>query len=104
MGREARRAQCEPRCLWECGVLPVPDDGDVPAQPPTGPTAAEPGGGYVERGRTIYTDASAIRPKDQPLRRAACAVWLGEDSEHNAAWPLLGPVQIVYRAELYMPW
>ena len=73
----------------------MPDGGDMPAQPPDGPSAAEPGGGPIERGRTIYTDASAIRPKDQPLRRAACAVRLGEDSVHNAAWPLPGPVQTV---------
>ena len=65
---EACRANFEPRCLWECGVLPAPEPGDVPvpAVPPAAPSEAEPGDGTIERGATIYTDASAIRPKDLP--------------------------------------
>ena len=49
----------------------------------------------------IYTDASAARPKDPCLRRAACAFWVGDGQGESAAWSLPGPVQTVYRAELF---
>ena len=90
-----------PRCLWECGVLPMPEPGDLPVAPPALPTGREPSRARLLPGVVVYTDASAIRPKDPCLRRAACAVWVGEGSVHNAAWPLPGPVQTVYPAELY---
>ena len=98
---EARRANFEPRCFWECGVSPAPEPGDVPAELPAAPADSEPGDGTIERGATVYTDASAMRPKDFPLRKAACVVWVGEGSKLNTAWPLPGLVQTAYRAELY---
>ena len=49
----------------------------------------------------IYTDASAMRPKDPYLRKAACAFWAGDHESDSAAWTLPGPVQTVYRAELF---
>ena len=49
----------------------------------------------------IYADASAMRPKDPYLRRAACAFWAGTFTSDSAAWSLPGPVQTVYRAELF---
>ena len=49
----------------------------------------------------VYTDASAMRPKDPYLRRAACAFWAGDSKSDAAAWSFPGPVQIVYRAELF---
>ena len=49
----------------------------------------------------MYTDASAMRPKDPYLRRAACAFWAGDSKSDSAAWSLPGPVQTVYRAELF---
>ena len=70
---------------WECGVLPAPEPGDVPEQPPAAPAESEPGDGTIEEGATVYTDASAMRPNDLPLRRAACTVWVGEGSRLNTA-------------------
>ena len=49
----------------------------------------------------VYTDASAMRPKDPYLRRAACAFWAGDSKSGSAAWSIPGPVQTVYRAELF---
>ena len=49
----------------------------------------------------VYTDASAMRPKDPYLRRAACALWAGDSKSDSAAWSLPRPVQTVYRAELF---
>ena len=42
-----------------------------------------------------------MRPKDPYLKRAACAFWAGEHKSDSAAWTLPGPVQTVYRAELF---
>ena len=42
-----------------------------------------------------------MRPRDPYLRRAACAFWAGNHEADSAAWALPGPVQTVYRAELY---
>ena len=42
-----------------------------------------------------------MRPKDPYLRTAACAFWAGDSKSDMAAWSLPGPVQTVYRAELF---
>jgi hypothetical protein len=95
-------ARGEPRCLWECGILPAGSAQEGPPPPPAGPTPQEPACDIrVAPGTCIYTDASAIRPKETFLRRAACSLWVGHASPLNAAWALPGPVQTVYRAELY---
>ena len=49
----------------------------------------------------VYTDASAMRPKDPDLRRAACDFWAGDSKSDSAAWSLPWPVQTVYRAGLF---
>ena len=49
----------------------------------------------------VYTDASAMRPKDPYLRRAACAFWARDSKSDSAAWSLTGPVQTAYHAELF---
>eukprot|EP00972_Heterocapsa_arctica_P056810 8386079-Heterocapsa_arctica.AAC.1 len=49
---------------------------------------------------TIYTDGSAVFPRDLPMRRAAYGIWVGKHNWHNVSLPLPGKVQTAYRAEL----
>ena len=99
---EFARARGEPRCLWECGVLPQPPAAHLPPPPPVGVAPGEPLAPCPHRpGAVVYTDASATRPKEPLLRRVACAVWVGPGHGEGWAWPLPGRVQTVYRGELY---
>ena len=83
-------------------MLPAPEPGDILDAPPAAPTGAEPGGGDVQDGATVCTDPSATRPKDSPLKRAACAIWVGGGrSNLIVAWPHRGVIQRDYKAELY---
>eukprot|EP00972_Heterocapsa_arctica_P047292 6977656-Heterocapsa_arctica.AAC.1 len=50
---------------------------------------------------SIYTDGSAVFPRDLPMRRAAFGIWFGKNSVHNHSQPLPGKVQTAYRAELH---
>eukprot|EP00972_Heterocapsa_arctica_P068124 10060061-Heterocapsa_arctica.AAC.1 len=60
-----------PRCLWECGLLPLPQIGDLP--PPTlAMDHAHTGDALaLPPGTTVFTDGSAVFPRDLPMRRAA---------------------------------
>ena len=91
----------QPRCLWECGLLPAPPPGDCPPKPPTENNCGKPSQRRLPGKYLIYTDVSAMRPKDPHLRRATCAFWAGDHESDSAAWTLPGPVQTVYRAELF---
>ena len=91
----------QPRCLWECGLLPTPAPGDCPPKPPTENECGKPKQRRLSGKYFVYTDASAMRPKDAYLRRAACAFWAGDRESDSAAWTLPGPVQTVSRAELF---
>ena len=91
----------QPRCLWECGLMPAPTPDDCPPQRPAEADCGKPRQCKLPGTYLIYTDASAMRPKDPYLRRAACAFWAGDHEAESAAWALPGPVQTVYRAELY---
>ena len=99
---DADAADWQPRCLWECGFFPAPNPEDCPLRPRTGRIAASPGrGGSPESISWMDADASATRPKDLYLRRAACAFWAGDSKSDSAAWSLPGPAQTVYRVELF---
>ena len=75
----------QPRCLWECGILPKPQAAALPSPPPEGLALGEPLGPMsLPPGATVYTDASAARPREPLLRRAACAIWVGPDHRGNA--------------------
>ena len=91
----------QPRCLWECGLMPAPSPDDCPPNPPAEADCGKPRQCKLPGTYLIYTDASAMRPKDPYLRRAACALWAGDHESESEAWALPGPVQTVYRAELY---
>ena len=93
------KAEWQPACLWHCGVLPALTAQHLPPQPPPCDTAWQ-GEKHDAQGVTIYTDGSAMCPKDKCMRRAAYAIWLGDDHPANAAAPLPGRVQTVFRAEL----
>eukprot|EP00972_Heterocapsa_arctica_P094381 13919065-Heterocapsa_arctica.AAC.1 len=49
----------------------------------------------------VYTDGSAVFPRDEPMRRAAYGIWMGKFNCHNFACALPGNVQTAYRAELH---
>eukprot|EP00972_Heterocapsa_arctica_P006112 899968-Heterocapsa_arctica.AAC.1 len=51
-------------------------------------------------GTNVYTDGSAVFPRDLPMRRAAYGIWLGRHDHANFAAALPGKVQTAYRAEL----
>jgi ribonuclease HI len=55
----------------------------------------------LEPGTLVYTDGSAVFPRDIPMRRAAYGVWLGNQHKDNFASALPGKVQTAYRAELH---
>ena len=86
--------------VWECGLLPAPSPEDCPPAPPLEASRGKPRQRRFPGKYLVYTDASAIRPKDPYLRRAACAFWVGDSKSDSAAWSLPGPVQTVYRAEV----
>ena len=93
----------QPKCLWECGLMPAPSPDDCPPAPPAEADCGKPKqrrlpGSYKY---LIYTDASAVHPSGPYLKRAACAFWAGDRESDSAAWTLPGPVQTVYQAELY---
>ena len=98
---EAEAADWQPRCLWECGLLPAPCPQDCPPVPPCGADCGKPKQRRFPGNYLVYTDASAMRPKDPYLRKAACSFWAGDSKSDAAAWSLPGPVQTVYRAELF---
>eukprot|EP00972_Heterocapsa_arctica_P110254 16233773-Heterocapsa_arctica.AAC.1 len=50
---------------------------------------------------TVYTDGSAVFPRDLPMRRAAFGSWVGKTNPHNHSQPLPGNVRTAYRAELH---
>eukprot|EP00972_Heterocapsa_arctica_P092155 13591982-Heterocapsa_arctica.AAC.1 len=52
-------------------------------------------------GTIVYTDGSAVFPRDLPMRRAAYGIWLGSHNQANFASALPGKVQTAYRAELH---
>ena len=81
--------------------MPAPSPDDCPPNPPAEADCGKPKQRKLPGTYLIYTDASAMRPKDPYLRRAACAFWAGNHESESAAWALPGPVQTVYRAELY---
>ena len=91
----------QPKCLWERGLLPAPPPGDCPPNPPKECNCGKPKQRRLPGKCLIYTDASAMRPKDPYLRRTACAFWAGDHESDPAAWTLPGPVQTAYRAELF---
>ena len=91
----------QPKCLWEFGLLPSPTPGDCPPAPASGAERGKPRQWRLPGAYLIYTDASAMRPKDPYLRRAACAFWAGDRPSDSAAWSLPRPVQTVYRAKLF---
>eukprot|EP00972_Heterocapsa_arctica_P106181 15641877-Heterocapsa_arctica.AAC.1 len=66
------RTNYHPRCLWECGLLPLPEANSLPGRPPT---MDEPFSGAPvclrHKEGTVYSDGSAVFPRDQPTRRAA---------------------------------
>ena len=94
-------ADWQPKRLRECGLLPSPAPGDCPPAPPTEVECGKPKQRKLLGKYLIYADASAMRPKDPYLRRAACAFWAGDRRSDSAAWSLPGPIQTVYRAELF---
>eukprot|EP00972_Heterocapsa_arctica_P043390 6404258-Heterocapsa_arctica.AAC.1 len=49
-----------------------------------------------EAATTVYTDGSAVFPRDVPMRRAAFGVWIRQNCVHNHAQPLPGKVQTAY--------
>ena len=98
---EAEAADWQPRCLWECGLLPAPSPEDCPPAPPSEANCGKTRQRRFPGKYFVYTDASAMRPKDPYLRRAACAFWAGNSKSDSAAWSFPGPVQTVYRAELF---
>eukprot|EP00972_Heterocapsa_arctica_P047932 7070732-Heterocapsa_arctica.AAC.1 len=55
----------------------------------------------LDSGTTVYTDGSAVFPRDLPMRRAAYGVWLGKHNQANFASALPGKVQTAYKAELH---
>ena len=73
----------------------------VPLRPRTRQTAASPDRGGSPGGTSCTPMPRCMRPKDPYLRRAACAFWAGDSKSDSAAWSLPGPVQTVYRAELF---
>ena len=91
----------QPRCLWECGPMPAPSPEDCPPAPPAEADCGKPRQRKLPGRYLIYIDASAMRPRDPYLRRAACAFWAGDHVSDSAASALPGPAQTVYRAELY---
>ena len=91
----------QPRCLWECGLLPTPATDGCPPAPTSEAGCGKPRQRRFPGKYLVFTDASATRPKDPYLRRAACAFWAGDPKSDSAAWSLPGPVQTVYRAELF---
>ena len=98
---EAEAADWQPRCLWECSRLPAPSPEDCPPASPHEANCGNPRQRRFSGRYLVYTDASAMRPKDPYLRKAACAFWAGDSKSDTAAWSLPGPVQTVYRAELF---
>ena len=100
LARIGAAAEWQPRCLWECGLLPPPAPADCPRAPPSEGDCGKPKQKRFAGTYLTYTDASAMRPKDPHLRTAACAFWAGDHPADPAAWTLPGPKQTVYRAEL----
>ena len=94
-------ADWQPKCLWERGLPPAPAPEDGPPAPPSEADCGKPKQRIFPGKYLVYTDASAMRPKDPCLRRAACAFWAWDSKSDSAAWSLPGPVQTVYRAELF---
>ena len=91
----------QPRCLWECGLLPTPAHRDGPPATPNEAECGKPRQRRFPGKNLFYTDAPAMRPKDPYLRRAACAFWAGDSKSDSVAWSLPGPFQTVYHAELF---
>eukprot|EP00972_Heterocapsa_arctica_P106594 15700926-Heterocapsa_arctica.AAC.1 len=54
----------------------------------------------LKPGSKVYTDGSAVFPRDLPMRRAAYGIWLGKHNQANFAAALPGKVQTAFRAEL----
>ena len=81
--------------------MPAPSPDDCPPAPPAEADCGKPRQCKLPGKYLVYTGASAMRPRDPYLRRAACAFWAGDHESDSAAWALPGPVQTVYRAELY---
>ena len=98
---EAEAADWQPRCLRECGLLLAPCPEDCPPAPPREADCGKPRQRRFPGNYLVYTDASAVRPEDPYLRRAACAFWAGDSTSDAAAWSLPGLVQTVYCAELF---
>eukprot|EP00972_Heterocapsa_arctica_P083934 12366386-Heterocapsa_arctica.AAC.1 len=75
---------------------------DMPGKPPSMDQAyiGEPTMLHHEAA-TVYTDGSAVFPRDLPMRRAAFGIWVGQNCMHNHAQPFPGKVQTAYRAELH---
>ena len=98
---QAEAANGQPKCFWECGLLPAPAPKDCPPAPPSEANCGKPKQRRFPEKYLVYTDAPAMRPKDPYLRKAACAFWAGNSKSGSAAWSLPGPVQTIYRAELF---
>ena len=103
-GPKAGRPSSGPRLTGSrgaCGIAacsPRRPTETAPPAPPNEAGSGKPGQKRFPGKYLIYTDASAMRPKDPYLRRAACAFWAGDSKSDSAAWSLPGPVQTVYRA------
>ena len=81
--------------------MPSRDPGDCPPAPPSEAECEKTTQRKLPGEYIIFTDTSAMRPKDPYLRRAACAFWAGSLPSDSAAWSLPKPVQAVCRAELF---
>eukprot|EP00972_Heterocapsa_arctica_P045346 6693822-Heterocapsa_arctica.AAC.1 len=79
-----------PRCLWECGLLPLPQRGDLPPPTPAMDYAHKGASLALKSGTIVYTDGSAVFPRDLPMRRAAYGIWLGYHNQANFASALPG--------------
>ena len=79
----------QPRCLWECGLMPAPFPDGCPPAPPAEADCGKPRQCKLPGKYLIYTDASAMRPREPYLRRA------GDHESDSAAWALPGPADCV---------
>ena len=65
---EAEAADWQPRCLWECSLLPAPSPEDCLPAPPHEANCGKPRQRKFPGKYFVYTDASAMRPNDPYLR------------------------------------
>ena len=80
--------------------MPAPKTEDCPKPAPKN-LAPRPGDTFrLEPGQVVFTDGSAVWPKDRYFRRAAYALWIAEGHPANGAYALEGLRQTPFRAEL----